>query len=315
MTKKQISAVTVATAIAAAHVVGLGLVQGCGTTRGPASLPETAPMPPVVVPETPLRLDPITPDPVPVTPARVNPAVSGMPPRPVDTSVYVVGKGDHLSGIAKKLGVSKGEIMMLNNLKDPNKIRSGQRLIVPGKIAIDAVPVRPAAPSSSPAVSAAGSVGTYVVRSGDSLSAIAQRCGTTTRELRTANGLTGDLIRVGQKLAIPKGGHAATEVAPKREPAPVVESAMPRPVLPVTAPETDADLTGPAVSNTDLAPVPPAVPAVPAVGGRKHNVRAGDTLLSVASQWNVSIVDLKQANDIPDGPLTPGQVLTIPAAD
>jgi len=47
--------------------------------------------------------------------------------------------------------------------------------------------------------------GTYVVRSGDSLSAIAQRHGTTVSALQRANGVSGSAIRIGQKLIIPGG--------------------------------------------------------------------------------------------------------------
>ncbi len=47
---------------------------------------------------------------------------------------------------------------------------------------------------------------TYTVRRGDSLSEIAMRFGVNLAELKSRNGLQGDIIHVGQKLAIP--GHA-----------------------------------------------------------------------------------------------------------
>lgn len=48
--------------------------------------------------------------------------------------------------------------------------------------------------------------GEYVVRRGDSLSLIAQRHDVSLRELRAANDLRGDVIRVGQTLTIPGAG-------------------------------------------------------------------------------------------------------------
>ena len=44
---------------------------------------------------------------------------------------------------------------------------------------------------------------TYTVRRGDTLGQIARRHGISTSQLRRANALSGDLIRVGQKLSIP----------------------------------------------------------------------------------------------------------------
>jgi LysM repeat protein len=50
----------------------------------------------------------------------------------------------------------------------------------------------------------------YVVRRGDSLSSIAARTGTTIGTLQALNGVSGDLIRVGQTLNVPPGnGEAA----------------------------------------------------------------------------------------------------------
>lgn len=45
--------------------------------------------------------------------------------------------------------------------------------------------------------------GSYVVKRGDTLYAIARRNHTTVSKLKSANGLTSDLIRDGQKLKIP----------------------------------------------------------------------------------------------------------------
>lgn len=44
----------------------------------------------------------------------------------------------------------------------------------------------------------------YVVKSGDSLSAIASRTGASVSAIRSANGISGSMIRPGQSLTIPK---------------------------------------------------------------------------------------------------------------
>ncbi|MEM0965073.1 MAG: N-acetylmuramoyl-L-alanine amidase [Verrucomicrobiota bacterium] len=65
------------------------------------------------------------------------------------------------------------------------------------------------------AYSASG--GTYTVRSGDTLSGIAAKFGTSVDAIRFENGITGDLIRVGQVLQLP-GDNVLSEVKRVSEP-------------------------------------------------------------------------------------------------
>ena len=54
---------------------------------------------------------------------------------PADTttipSKYVIQKGDRLSDIAKKFGLTVAELVAANNLTNPDKILYGQTLIIP----------------------------------------------------------------------------------------------------------------------------------------------------------------------------------------
>jgi LysM repeat protein len=62
-------------------------------------------------------------------------------------------------------------------------------------------------PSAAPASSAPQPGGTYTVKSGDTLSKIAQENGTTVQALAAANGIDLNsrvILRVGQQLQIPK---------------------------------------------------------------------------------------------------------------
>ncbi len=49
-----------------------------------------------------------------------------------------------------------------------------------------------------------GGGGTYAIKSGDTLGAIARKNGTTVAKLKAANGLSGDMIRAGKTLKIPR---------------------------------------------------------------------------------------------------------------
>lgn len=61
-----------------------------------------------------------------------------------------------------------------------------------------------ARPNPKPVVKPKPQPKIYVVRAGDNLSKIARSQGSTVSEIQRANGITGSLIRPGQKLKIPK---------------------------------------------------------------------------------------------------------------
>lgn len=300
--------------VVSAHVLAVAsamLIQGCGTPVGPDGPPPDAVLPPsaVVTPPRPIA---------PLVPARIPDARSW---DVAETTTYVVGRGDTLSGIAQRFSLTMGDLMALNSMSDPHRIRVGQRLVLPGKINVGAHP-RPKATSrptttAGPKVIPVGAGESYVVKKGDSLSVIAQRTGSSVKAIKQANGLNSDLIRVGQTLKIPgakMGMPVSTDVPAPEVPAveldtaPVEDVTPPRPVVPAV-PDVTPDLT-------------PAPPPAPAAGpdltgwkGQKHTVKDGEDLYSVALWWNVSLSELKDLNGLTDTKLSPGTVLKIPPAD
>jgi LysM repeat protein len=89
--------------------------------------------------------------------------------------------------------------MNINGITNANLIRVGQVIKLSASSATTAP--APAAPAPSPAPSAAGK--TYTVVARDTLSGIASRFGTTTRNLMSLNGITNaNMIRVGQVLKL-----------------------------------------------------------------------------------------------------------------
>ena len=60
---------------------------------------------------------------------------------------YIVQKGDSLSKIGRNLGVNWKEIATLNNIKNVNLIRVGQKLKIPGKTQTTASPTTEATPT------------------------------------------------------------------------------------------------------------------------------------------------------------------------
>ncbi len=130
---------------------------------------------------------------------------------------YTVQRGDTVSHIAARTGVSIASIAAANALANPSYIRAGQVLTIPtGRTA--ATTPAPAAPTASTPTTS------YTVVRGDSLSRIAARYGTTVAALASTNGIANpSLIRIGQVLTVPsKGSSPTTPVAPAPAPAPAV---------------------------------------------------------------------------------------------
>jgi LysM repeat protein len=119
----------------------------------------------------------------------------GMPAQP---TTYAVVPNDTFTSIAQKHNVTVAAITTANPGVDSRRLKVGQVLNLPASV----TPVTPRVPEGGPA-SAAGAELTYTVKSGDTLTGIARDHGITVKELQTANGLRGSLIKVGQKLIVP----------------------------------------------------------------------------------------------------------------
>ena len=114
---------------------------------------------------------------------------------------YTVKRGDSLSSIAERFGVTVAQLREWNGIEADN-INAGVR------IAVDASASRRV---SKPEVKTS----TYTVKKGDGLGAIAERHGMTLQEIRELNGLKDNNIQAGQKLKVT--GKASEERSEKPE--------------------------------------------------------------------------------------------------
>ena len=215
---------------------------------------------------------------------------------------YVVCKGDSLSGIAQRFGVSARELASINGVKDANKIRVGQKIVLPDYASVKpgAAAPRPVAAQAPAPPAAGGSL--YVVQAGDSLSKIASKQGVKLSALREANAgkIKGDRILVGQKLAIP--GKAAPAAA--------------EPVATPTVEPVAAPVEAPAVEPPPAPDPAAAAPALSAPGQEQpldYTVQPDDTVDSIARLFIVRKEDIMKLNNITDpASLKPGQRIKIP---
>ena len=176
---------------------------------------------------------------------------------------YTVQRGDTVSHIAARTGASVASIAAANALANPSHIRAGQVLTIPtGKATAPAV--APAAPAL---------VTSYTVASGDSLSRIAARYGTTVAALASANGITNrSFIRIGQVLTVPSAGSAAT---------------------------TPATTTTAAPARTTTT--------------TSYTVARGDTLTGIAARYGTTVAAIQSANGLGRSSLIRiGQALAVP---
>ena len=116
---------------------------------------------------------------------------------------YKVKSGDYLGKIASKYRVSVAQIKKWNGLTSTN-IRVGQRLRIYRGGVVPSSSGSSSSANSSSSTTQSGEKVTYTVKSGDNLGKIAEKYGVTVNDLKRWNGLTGTMIKVGQKLVIHK---------------------------------------------------------------------------------------------------------------
>lgn len=177
------------------------------------------------------------------------------------------------------------------------------------------VPNQGSAPSAP-----APAAGTYTVKAGDTLSAIAARYGTTYQELARINGIANpNVINVGQVLRLGGGAAPAQAPASSGRTYTVVRGDTLSGIAQRfgTNYQTLAAING--ISNPNLisvgqviklpggSPAPAAAPAV-----KTYTVKSGDTLGAIASAHGTSWERLQQLNGIANANLIfPGQVIRL----
>ena len=128
--------------------------------------------------------------------------------------LHVVKRGETLSAIAQRYGVSVTRLAEVNGIDDPSRIRTGQRLVVPGGGQTESATAAPETTASAPANN---SNTVHTVKAGESLTQIAGQYDTTVAAIASVNGIDDpSRIATGQRLTIPDGSSPpAAQAAPQ----------------------------------------------------------------------------------------------------
>lgn len=335
-TQAAVIALTAGTLGAPAHAAGLAaqrftpnfpITQPAAPPPGeavstPPSEPEALPAPtPIATQPAPAVTQAELPPPTQQTPpAEPKPVLRAAPTKTVVTTtvtgpvvevqgkpqVRVVESGDALDAIARGMGSTRAELVKLNDLQPPYRLKLGQKI-------------------KGPATTAKA----YVVQTGDTMFSIAKRFNVTAAALAEENDLkASSAIKKGQKLRLPdgykdKGPIKTTQVIPGAPAATVAEAepapATQRPASPAASASRPARQTvseeapAPIATSTTTLSVTGSVVSV--AGPRQiHTVKSGDTLTAIARKFDMSVSELAEANKLDtDKPLKLGAKIKGPA--
>ena len=206
----------------------------------------------------------------------------------VPTTNYKVKSGDTLIGIANSLGVSAEDIAAVNSSFDAKvRLQRGQTIKVPVSKELVARKLNDEAVS-------------YKVKSGDTLTGVAQRYNIGLSDLAAANNLTTNAnLILGRTITIPAKGSVSVSTASstanssKTSPAAVKETAAK-----VETPAASSTSSGKKLGNTE-----------------SYKVKSGDGLIALARQFGISVEDLAATNNMAtNAQLQRGQTIKVPKA-
>ena len=196
------------------------------------------------------------------------------------TTTYTVVKGDYLSTIANKYGVTVAQLKSWNNLSS-DLILIGQKLKVNATTSVASTSTTSTTSTTKNTAASTTTTTTYTVVKGDYLSKIANKYGVTVAQLKSWNNLSSDLILIGQKLKV----NATTSVASTN-------------TVSTSTASTTNTTTNTAASTTTTT---------------TYTVVKGDYLSKIANKYGVTVAQLKSWNNLSSDLILIGQRLKVNA--
>ena len=200
------------------------------------------------------------------------------------TTNYKVKSGDTLIGIANSVGISPEELAAVNtNFDAKARLQRGQTIKVP--VTKDLVDRQ----LNDKAVS-------YKVKSGDTLTGVAQRYNIGLGDLAAANNLkTNSNLILGRTITIPANGTVSASTTASNASS---TSNSNKGSSSASAEATSSTASGKKLGNTE-----------------SYKVKSGDGLIALARQFGISVEDLAATNDLAtNAQLQRGQTIKVPKA-
>lgn len=205
---------------------------------------------------------------------------------------YTVSSGDSLWGIAKKFGVTVDELKTINNLSS-NLLSIGQILKIPQ-------------------LEETNQIISYTVKSGDTLYNIADQYNTTVSELMNLNGLTTNLLSIGQILKIPVSDSIITNDNNENILGTyIVKSGDTLYNIANKYNTTVSELKNINNLSDNILTIGQILNLPNSSNINTYTVVSGDTLYNIANRYNTTVSDLINKNNLTSNSLKIGQVLKL----
>ena len=210
------------------------------------------------------------------------------PPKTNSQRNYIVKKGDTLYSIAQRYNITVDELKKQNQLST-NQLTIGQSLILPSTSFV-----------------------TYTVQKGDTLYKIASQYNTTVDILKKINNLSSNILSIGQKIKLPsteiinipasletytvKSGDTLYSIAKKFD-------------TTVDKIKSQNSLSADALTVGQVLKIPSVISVTKPSKTNVYTVEPGDTLYSLAREFNTTVNNLKSLNNLITNNLVIGQTI------
>ena len=210
------------------------------------------------------------------------------PPKTNSQINYIVKKGDTLYSIAQRYNITVDELKKQNQLST-NQLTIGQSLILPSTSFV-----------------------TYTVQKGDTLYKIASQYNTTVDILKKINNLSSNILSIGQKIKLPsteiinipasletytvKSGDTLYSIAKKFD-------------TTVDKIKSQNSLNADALTVGQVLKIPSVISVTKPSKTNVYTVEPGDTLYSLAREFNTTVNNLKSLNNLITNNLVIGQTI------